>query len=1506
MQKNDTVKVIKGINTDMPPISQPEGTYRFALNAVEESTEGDAQRLTTEQGDSVLANLPLGYNIRGSIYTSNDRIVIFSRKDDISEIGLLYTLEDRYETIVNDEGSDNKLLLGEEVYGIYRLRRGCEDTIYFVDGLSVRYFNFGKINNFKVNNKWDAKLFSLQRTLSSIPEFESIEVIDGGNIYSGSYSILIQHLDEDLNPTEWVSSSDTIIIYSDRNNKPFEDIRGSISYGEENTKVKTNKSIQVKFKNLDRTFPYYRVGIVESNSGTGEVTRVTTSEQIPTSITTYTYSGENNNVVTYEEAQVFDNIIESAEHIEMIDDKLILANTKGKSINYCELQKYASRITADCVTKEIVLNDIDSINNQKRGTLHLEDIGYQPGEIYSFGIVYVFKDGSKSPVFHIPGKSERTKGSTFLPGTIPMSTNNVLSDTYYVENDSCSDNPFWGIDSEGDILNETTKVRHHRFPTRSEAKIGFVKTIVDETEGSSVKTLNFTFRSTHKKSNLGDGGPVEIKVGYYIGGVRKEITRLIPEFLLAVNTFFTIELDTLVNKTVDSEKPDGTVTKFDFVVTELGDDNQEDVILNKYIKGQSLFLTEGYSESFIDKTYKANILGIEFSNVEKPLIENEDVVGYYIVRNKRDEFNKTILDTGIMLPILKETYYSAFGLLKPSTGNGNAHGARDLESRIRAYLKRNISSTNMDFKRIRGDVFAFIHPQFLFNKVEYPKADIVVEGYLSSKDNKFYMNHELTQDVMAGTSYDSARNKKREKDSDGFTLHTLSRFASIDNYIDRPKTFSLDIEDTFYLDTLYGKTLKDSTNESTEVYNLSADNRIGIIHNKSNIDQSIVFQNNSYPFVTLQNKLLNPYSNFRVLPYYMDSKNIHKFGDKTQIFSGDSYISPVNFTSSMYYNSKIRKRKNKKSWLKFVLGIVLIAAAVVATVITAGATSISLVAAAGVLGAAGASVSLGMSMLANGFKQAQANRVYNDLYDQGLKDCVNDRITQEVFDDHNPDDDEIQWVADTLGNIWFESQINTNWRVGIENMSTDFLNSPGKYNESFNSDYLINKVTDFDKENTEGKLYQGFANPEIYIINPDYTRRNWTKSFYMLGLEYDCCSECQEEFPHRVVYSQQSFQEELTDNFRKFLPNNYRDINGESGEITNVFKYGNNLYLHTEHAVWLVPRNYQERVTDQIVSFLGTGEFFSVPPQKLRESSQGISAGLTKGQKNSALVTPYGYFFVSDKEKSIYQFQGEGLVPISSSGMKSDIKYLIGDTDSKYVTGYDPTLERILITKTGLNGWTLSYSLAYKAWRSYHTYIPNKYLTSRDKFLSWDINKPQIWLHNSRGYCNFRGVNQEHIIEYVSLDSPLIDKQWNHIRMDTEAESELGESLNETFDRAILYNNTQCSGELKLSVTDNTVDYFSNRINNSVDGEIILDRMNDSWYFNDFYNVKTSDKPIIWLDKNKNIYTSTLNITSKDNLNWWDISPIEGKFCIVRLIKSSEKDFKLSTNFNISNEQPKI
>ena len=157
-------------------------------------------------------------------------------------------------------------------------------------------------------------------------------------------------------------------------------------------------------------------------------------------------------------------------------------------------------------------------------------------------------------------------------------------------------------------------------------------------------------------------------------------------------------------------------------------------------------------------------------------------------------------------------------------------------------------------------------------------------------------------------------------------------------------------------------------------------------------------------------------------------------------------------------------------------------------------------------------------------------------------------------------------------------------------------------------------------------------------------RRVIQKKYFHLPLEYDCCAECNEKFPHRVRYSEQSFSEELADNYKVFLSNNYKDIEGETGVI-KLFKINENLFILTEEALWKLPANYQEKTTSEFTTYIGTGDFFAIPPRKILDSKTGQSAGTQ--HKWSVVKTPHGVFYISENQNTVYQFNGESITPIS-------------------------------------------------------------------------------------------------------------------------------------------------------------------------------------------------------------------------------------------------------------------
>jgi len=713
------------------------------------------------------------------------------------------------------------------------------------------------------------------------------------------------------------------------------------------------------------------------------------SDKISTQISSFNYTGsEGFTEGTVEEIQQFNNVIYSAEHIEQIENRLVLANTKGKQINYCAFQKYASKITSDLVFEEIVLNNIDIENNQKRGELHFEKLGYMPGEIYSFGIVYVLDDGTVTPAFHIPGKNPTYASQ--------MSDNNELSDTYYIDNSNCGVQDLWGVDSQGDgLLNQ--RVRHHRFPLRSEVN----KPLFVENSSSTTITNYYLYIDVTGEIDPAYGDAiVSFQVDYTINGV--SFSQLIT-FNLAN---YDPAIGLLGNFVAQSTDPIVFVG-----VTELADPNNPAVF-------PGLTYTEIYNSSQVisdDSVYTSEIMGINFSNIEVPdlsKLTDCKVVGYYIVRQHRNEENKTILDNGIMTPLIVEK--------RAGVDKFVAHG--------------HVAPNTADLKE---DVFALIHPEHKFRGLEYPNTtEFIKEGeYVITSRN---ISDEIVQDVQPGTSYDPSVNKRRERDSDGFDLHVMTRNNNL-NYARTDELLAQgpDIEDIFYLDTLYGKPVNDINGNRKEIYNLSADNKIGIVHLNKTLDTNEI--RNKLPYVVMKRDLDNPYGTFRVLPYYKETANPVMFVNNnisnTVIFNGDSYISPMRYLSTMFYDIRVKNRRTKIGIWNWILGVLSIIAGGILVATGAGT-------AAGI-----ALIGFGVSQVATGMTKVQTSRVYKELYEQGLKDTVNDIDTQVIFGG-NPPDDEIQYFTDVLTNVWIESSVNMNWRMGNTIGLTDFMNAPDGYNES--------------------------------------------------------------------------------------------------------------------------------------------------------------------------------------------------------------------------------------------------------------------------------------------------------------------------------------------------------------------------------------------------------------------------------------------------------------------------
>lgn len=1617
-----------GMSTDTTVQQQPKGTSRYNLNVVNSTNRGERATLSNEEGNEVRYNLPFGFIPIGKAFMGNGRtaLLLVNEFETVSEIGIGYD-DGRYETHVNDELSVNKLnfKITNQVDIVYSLRRGCEDTIYFTDFNSEpRVYNFSKSYNFKdENGLWDGLKFSLIKYPSEIPFFSRFELLNsGGSIEAGSVMVAVQLLDADFNPTEWIIDSKPIFVYNDLTNKNFYDINGSINSAEEAFNYPaTSKSLKITTNNLDDTFTFYRLAFIEANSGLGTINRVKFSRALSIQQNIFTYTGLNfESEGTTEEILFFNERIHKARHIEQVDNTLILADTQGSQIDFCKLQKYASKIKADCVIQKVLVNNINDPRSPKNptylhGDMTLGGGSYMPGEIYSFGIMYVLDNGEITPSFHIPGKNSLV-GNTHVfdpsSNTYPMSINNSSSSNYYLEENNCGSSSFWGLDSENRPL-ANTRVRHHRFPFRSDIGIPLVAEVPNS--GTNVNSL-------YRQTITGTGTLAVPCTQEMIDAGECSTLVNAPSFVTTI--FFTVDNVPYVQtitinpaEWIDSPSEVRVVGSSNYfssnniVITSIEEDGVAIAVDSVSPKGLTYVRTiENLNHSTEEKLYESYILGIKFSNVNFPSEEElgAKVVGYFIVRNERIEEEKTILDSVVITPSLINKKYISHGLLAPEL-------------------------LEQGFDKISQDTYGLIHPEHKFNQKEYDTfTSLKIEGYYHVRDRK--KSNIRYEDVLDGSSYDSETDKGNSgKDEDGWSWQCIVR-DNIVEYSRASSSYYIDFSNVDKISYLDALGYEDTKSGSTTIYNISADNKIGMMIMK-NTNNNLAIPD-LLPYGVFVRNLEDNYSNFRTSPYFKESLSMQT-ASKTEIYSGDVTITSMKYTNMVFWENRIAKRAKKTSALKIILGVVIAVIGAVLSIFTAG-TSLYLV------GLGIAIASAGVLYTSSGIKQAAANKAYQEEYDKGLRETALDDFVNSYYRRADgPSDDEIQWITDSITDLFFESSINMYLRVKVKDELPSFLASPGKIEtgnstiqdtwEFFGNYYVpsdpkhaiselekhsVAKMLAFNAERGDNRAYLGIPFGELYKINPDYLVWNKQKAYFNLPVEYDCCSECKEEFRQRIHYSVQSFDEELTDNFRVFLPNNYKDISGSTGPINNLFVLNNDLFVHTRDALYKMPRSYQERVTDQIVSFIGTGSMFEIPPIKMVDDDTGNSAGTQ--HKWGGVKTPSGYVFVSENQGKVFLLNGQQLKPISELGMNnwflnnissnfekeyfkySGLEYPFKDNVSNpfglgFIAVYDAKNKRVLITKKDYTldttvlvepqaklyvvgreiyaffefddtvqmmenqgweylgieiynrqpslkfgrlvgnsyvttnilstlistmfkekkSWTMSFDLEYDRWISFHSYMPDMYISTPNKLFSFIGTSTSIWEHNIEGkYQTYYDTLHPSVIEYVSNKDMINSRIYDYVKLYFEAHSYDEESKefyfnkNIFFTKVMAYNLEQNTGELDIIPKNDLRDsnWLGNQIKRNTYDSIKAFYKEGYWNMNEFRNFRVNyDKPMFIkpsLAYNYNGYIDkVLNTGIIDrNKSWSELEPLRDKHLVVRLIFDTFANVKMLMSFSIENE----
>lgn len=496
-----------GLRTDHLPAEQPESSARLVLNGVLDSPDGDMMNYQNELGTEL--STVLSYTPIGTINLTDNNVVVFSTDNTTSEIGIFN--KGTYTAIVTTVClgfNKSNLIKGE-----FKLLNGCDRVVYWNDGVNPdRQFNLDDVESYQDSSgEWDCNLFKINPDYA-VPYISNVVVNDtGGTLESGAYAFAVEILDDNLNSITVGLSTNYIPLYADNQSISYTGINGSFSSTVNTTEggvESVSKSFTLTLDNLDTRFTYARLLVAVKTSGrffAEEAYELTDYIPISNATLDFTFNSLSNAVRTdIDRFKIRNPKYTVSNDMEQVDGRLVRANVREISRDYTGYQTTANSITAQWIKTSESTEDITQAHNSRNPVSYFNGTSFIGDEVYAFGIVYVFSDGSFSPVFHIPGRTANTTDLDELPVSALKSSTTRINDkdaehlgleigdtvprwkvyntatgvlsgdfgyyestTLYPEDVDCNNNPVYG-DLAG------TPIRHHRFPDRRKIPTQFL------------------------------------------------------------------------------------------------------------------------------------------------------------------------------------------------------------------------------------------------------------------------------------------------------------------------------------------------------------------------------------------------------------------------------------------------------------------------------------------------------------------------------------------------------------------------------------------------------------------------------------------------------------------------------------------------------------------------------------------------------------------------------------------------------------------------------------------------------------------------------------------------------------------------------------------------------------------------------------------------------------------------------------------------------------------------
>lgn len=1526
-------KIGRGMVQDYAPIDIPQGSIRLARNMYLNSVKNS---LSNELGFK--EELPVSKNIIGSISIEKDNFVLFSKDEDLSEIGIYEN--NTYRVVIRSPFLN--FSEKEDFKGVFVRNFDKELIVIFIDNINPpRLIN---LDNLPVQLSPDFIQASGEETvlLNLFPEFKhpiiSLDKVNNyGSLNSGVYRLGLAYVLEDNTLTNFSFISNPVSIIEDDLDQDIYAIEGNQGG------IPSGKSVKWNVFNLDNRYKKVVFCVISTNEGVLEV-KLLPEKEIE-NLSSFTYLGtELTETVDISEIIIKNQKYDKAKTITQLDNRLFLGNVStNDSIDY---QKYANNIKFTWSAEAVDL--IHPSNSHKDPKKIDQTRGFMWDEVYAFYISFLMKDGTMSKDFHIPGR-EMSTGNVLI-GTVVGEENSPLMDfnpgqNEHLKNDISIDsevryfhtretasrfNPdegsmgFWENENEyypndedwGDLAGK--KVRHHKFPSfelykRNEdfyedpnyydisvtQSKGFIK---DKDRFPLLQAMTSSWTLASNKYNLSNdfkncsreslSNPFNVILNS--SNAKVSYNPQNSTFTAIEDCDFNLDIDLFISATCYAKQKDNSnpcnplypgineVTVY-FKISKIDINNNENIIFEK---------TE-YDEDTNSDNFETLYKEIEYSNLLNVSLESGEKIIITAYTNAKAK------DTGYIPGITVDANLDSYAQVNYEfkiEGYTTDYLSGPIIEGIRTMPILGVNARNIEIPEdIASKVDGYV--------IKYAKrtlGNMQVIGWSGMFHNQNY--HPVYTDYQgagAGTAIISAN---VDSSNNIYFKDDTLRFHAFDMMYDRyqvkpthlklnsvVKTNAQDIQQ-IDIESDYG------SSDAQAAQRISSSTKVQTHFRADFIKEEV----EDFDFINDEN-ILRKVNGGRYVDADSYVGNLGAEEPLANMFSESIYHANI-----VHHTNPDASQSSLYSWTPYNESFT-------TNFDHAAQNELNLKIALCSLYSFKKDVYLNFyeqeTVATNKINEINSSGIYEskDIYggdifvgSYGLRLTSGVRMEQ-TGNYLSPSASNKFEATKVVYNFPVYSVNNVNYRYSGVTEKEDFYPHVGRDYTDYKS--WVKRSVDQENDN-------------YFYYNSDYTLTNDLNSSYGT---YNSFSKELNDFPYRVVRSKSYQPEDNEFSLRLFGSADYYEMPKDKGTIQNLENLSSSLIIHHEYSIFRTISKEQLSI-ESIEVTLGTGDIFRNPPQELLPTESGY-AGLQ--HSSSAKLTKAGYFFVDSNQGKVFLLT-DRIQEISNQGMRNwfrenlqfninDLSYLADvDQNAAWLGGFNVAFDerenRIILTKkdykakaeylTGRKGDKFDYingDLIVED-ESSSVIITNEnissYFDERSWTISFDVDE-QMWISYHDYYPNHFISTRNNVYSY--------NKNWNYIYKHNEENVygiyydqnkayrsfvDLVDNDNQPYSK--VYSSIQWTTEsIDSYLNYNYKNTFTQAMlynSHQCSGEISLEHLSNmryiegSWSFNAFRDM-VSDRNFPFLDEDYNLIDENID----SNKIWTDQKRFTDKYLIFRL-----------------------